>query len=141
MKSLVIFDSSFGNTQKIAEILAAELGTKAVKVADFNKKDLEGIEMLIVGSPINGWRPTPAITDFLKTLQSDKLNGIKATAFDTRIKLFIHGDAKDKIASELKNAGAEIIASSQAFYVKGTNGPLFDGELEKAKDWAKKLKS
>ncbi|MDD5551746.1 MAG: flavodoxin family protein [Candidatus Pacebacteria bacterium] len=143
MKTLVIFDSNFGNTKKIAEVIANEMGenAKVVSVADFDIEDLEGTNLLIVGSPINGFRPTEKINKFLANLAKNQLKGIKAASFDTRVKLFIHGDAAKKISKKLKDAGAEIIVEPQAFYVKGKEGPLLAGEIEKAKNWAREIKS
>lgn len=139
MKSLVVYDSAFGNTKAIAEKISDTIGGRLVKASEFKRPDLDGIEFLIVGSPINGWKPLPAIADFLSSLKPEDLNNIKATSFDTRVKLFIHGDAKNKIANELKMAGADIFIRPEAFYVKGSNGPLFDGEVEKAAKWAKSM--
>lgn len=65
--------------------------------------------------------------------------GKKAASFDTRLKLFIHGEAAIKIANALKKAGAEIVGKPGAFFVKTKEGPMVDGEIEKAKDWAKRL--
>lgn len=137
MKALVIYDSAFGNTKKIAEVVAKTLGAKAILVKEFKKSDLDGIDLLVVGSPINGWRPLPSITDFLNSLGD--LKNVKATSFDTRVKLFIHGDAKDKIAKTLESAGSKIVVEPMAFYVKGQEGPLIDGEIEKASKWAKTI--
>src|SRR5680860_98827 len=142
MKALVVFDSNLGNTKKIAETIAKELGSdaKAVSVSDYNVKDLEGIELIIAGSPIIGWKPTEKMDRFLSSLSKDQLKGIKATSFDTRVKLFIHGDAMGKIADKLKNAGAEITIKPQAFFVHGKDTTiLFDGEIEKAAQWAKTI--
>jgi flavodoxin len=139
MKTLVIYDSAFGNTKKIAEAIAKTLDGEAKLVGDFQKSDLKGIELLVVGSPINGWMPLPSVMAFLNSFGSDDLKALKATAFDTRVKLFIHGDAKEKIAKNLERAGADIVIKPEAFYVKGKDGPLFDGELERASTWAKTL--
>jgi len=49
--------------------------------------------------------------------------------------------AMNKISERLKNAGAEIIVKPQAFYVQGKESELFDGEIEKASNWAKTIKS
>jgi flavorubredoxin len=56
MKSLVIFDTNFGNTKIIAETIAKELDNdaKAISVSDFNVGELEGIDLLVVGSPVIG---------------------------------------------------------------------------------------
>ena len=138
MKTLIIYDSTFGNTKIIAEALAKEFGeeAKAILVKDFIDSDILGVELLIVGSPIIRWRPTENIERFLVNLQKDHLKGIKATAFDTRIKLFIHGDAAKKISRILDAIGAEIITEPEVFYVQGNEGPLYSGEVEKAVSWA-----
>jgi flavodoxin len=137
MKTLIIFDSNFGNTKKIAEIIAEKLGKDAeIKiVSDFKRGHLEGVDFLIVGSPIIGWRPTEKIMRFLGSLDEGCLNGMKSTAFDTRVKLFIHGDAMNKINKKLKDVGADVI-EPRAFYVSGKEGPLLSGETEKAMKWA-----
>lgn len=141
MKTLIIFDSNFGNTKIIAETIAKELNAKAVSVSDFDTKDLEGIDLLVVGSPINAWRPSEKMIKFLAGLNSGQLNGLKAAAFDTRVKIFFHGDAAKKIEKYLKEAGAKIIIEPQAFFVNGKEGPLIDGQIEKAIEWARMMKS
>lgn len=64
MKTLVVYDSKFGNTKLIADKICMTIGGKTVYVQDFKKTDLEGIELLIAGSPINSWKPTSGIIDF-----------------------------------------------------------------------------
>lgn len=60
MKNLVIYDSMYGNTKKIAESIAAVLGnsTRVVMVDQVKKNDLAGLGLLVVGSPILGWKPS-----------------------------------------------------------------------------------
>lgn len=143
VKALVIFDSTYGNTKIIAETVAKELGenAKAIAVSDFNENELQNVDLVIAGSPIIGWKPTENMGNFLSNLQNGQLKGIKAAAFDTRVKIFISGDAAKKISGKLKEAGADIISKPQLFYVKGSEGPLLDGEIEKAKQWAASLKN
>ena len=142
MKGYVVYDSAYGNTKAVAEAVVEglkPLGATAVSVTDFNPQSLEDDDLLVVGSPINGWRPTPRITELLAQLGPDKLKGINAAAFDTRVRFFIHGDAAKKITKLLREGGANIISDPNPFYVQGTEGPLRSGELEKAASWAKKL--
>jgi flavodoxin len=141
MKSLVIFESTFGNTKQIAEAIAKELGAITVVASAVKPKDLKGLDLLVVGSPIIGWMPEEKMGKFLATLQKDQLTGAKAATFDTRVKLFIHGDAMGKIAKSLEAAGAELICESHPFYVKGKEGPLLADELTKAVTWAQLIKS
>ncbi len=142
MKSLVIYYSQFGNTQVLAERIARQLGedSRAISIESFDMSYLKGVKLLIIGSPIRGWMPAEKIQIFLNSLKTGELKGVKAASFDTRVKLFIHGDAAAKISKKLEEAGAEIIIKPQAFYVKGQSGPLFPGEIEKAKAWADMIK-
>lgn len=139
MKSLVIYDSNFGNTKLIAEAIAETLQGRAVSVNDFTNEDLPGTDLLVVGSPINAWRATPKIQAFLSNLKNAHLKKVSAAAFDTRIKIFFSGNAAKRIAKALTDAGAELITPPLAFYVKDKEGPLVDGEIAKAKSWARHL--
>jgi flavodoxin len=142
MKALIVYDSAFGNTRSVAEAIAGsldELQATPVPAGDFNPGDLAAGDLLVVGSPINGWRPTPKITEMLSALRDGQLKGIKAAAFDTRVRLFIHGDAARKMTESLRAGGADIISEPMPFYVGGREGPLRSGEIEKAEGWARTL--
>lgn len=139
MKSLVIYDSNFGNTQKVAEVIARILGAKAVKISAIQPSELTHYELLVVGTPIIGWRPTADMQAFLQQLPN--LSGLKIATFDTRVKLFIHGDAMGKVAASLKKCGAEVVIPSMPFYVAGPQQApyLLAGEVEKAEEWARAI--
>lgn len=142
MKTLIVYDSFFGNTKLLAETIGKELGndTKVIHVSDFKQEDLKGVSLLIVGSPILGWRPSENTMAFLMSFGKDQLKGIKVATFDTRMKIIIHGDATKKMSEMLSNLGAEVISKPNWFIVTGKEGPLAEGELERAKEWCKKLK-
>jgi hypothetical protein len=53
------------------------------------------------------------------------------------IKVF--GYADTKMVKQLEKAGAKIALDSAGFGVKDSEGPLADGELERARVWAKKI--
>jgi flavodoxin len=139
MANLVIYDSQYGNTEQVAWEIAAVIGGKAMKVQHFKKEALNGVALLVVGCPIHGWRPSKPVADFLAALAPNSLQGIKVAAFDTRIKGFFSGSASDSLNKSLINLGGKSIVPPGKFIVKGTEGPLVDGELENAKSWAKKI--
>ncbi len=143
MKTLVIYDSNYGNTKRIAQAIADSLGdgSEALEAGGFDESMLKGLDLLVVGSPIVAWRPTQKMRDFLNGLKGGQLSGIKSAAFDTRVKSFISGTGGEKIESALKKAGAQIISPPQKFYVRGPKGPLADGEVEKASKWGESLKA
>jgi hypothetical protein len=43
------------------------------------------------------------------------------------------------MASKLLEKGVSLLAEPESFFVKGTEGPLRDGELERASKWARTL--
>lgn len=136
MKSIVVFDSNYGNTKKIADIIAKTLEAKSISVSDVSANNLESLDLLIVGCPIIGWMPTQKMQTFLSKLNHETISGVKFATFDTRVKLFIHGDAMKKIASKLTSLGAIQITDPMAFYVKNKEGTLLEGETTKATTWA-----
>lgn len=155
-QKLVVFDSVFGNTEKIARSIAGALAPQTdVEVMTVNQVktlSLTNLKLLIVGSPTRGFRPTPDMTTWLQSLPANSLAGVKVAAFDTRIpektfkkNLFLRlfskmvAYAADPIAKELSAKGGSLVASPTGFYVAESEGPLVDGELERAAIWAKGL--
>jgi flavodoxin len=151
MNALVIYDSVFGNTEKIAQAIAAALGTQAIPVSQADAGQLDSLDLLVVGSPTRGFRPTEGISKLLNGLQKNHLAGARVAAFDTRIVLetidskalrFLvdkGGYAASTIAKSLEKKGGQLAAPGEGFYVTGEQGPLKDGELARAADWAGKL--
>jgi flavodoxin len=142
MRVLVVYDSVYENTEKIAKAIGGAITgeVKVLSVGEVNPSELKTIDLFIIGSPTQGGRPTPAIRDFLNKVPESSLKGINVAAFDTRIptKLVgVFGYAAGRIAGNLKEKGGTLVASPEGFFVKGTKGPLKEGELERAAAWAK----
>ncbi len=146
MKALVIYDSVYGNTEKIARAIAEALTpsgeVKVLRPGEVDHSELQSVDLLIVGSPTQGGRPTKAIQDFLNKLPESAIKGVNVAAFDTRFStklVAIFGYAAGKIANSLKTKGSTLILPPEAFFVKGKEGPLKEGELERAAGWAKRI--
>ncbi|MCG9479613.1 MAG: flavodoxin family protein [Actinomycetia bacterium] len=142
MTTLVVYDTTYGNTKTIAEAVARGLGAGAssVSVSDFKPGMLSGVDVLVTGAPIIAWRPSGGMKKFLSKLSPGQLSGVKAACFDTRIKTKLSGDAAHKMAKVLKKAGADLIVDPEAFIVRGKEGPLAEGEEERARKWADQIK-
>ena len=136
MSALVVFDSNYGNTESVAGAIADAIGGSAVSVSTIRPDSLTGVDLLVLGCPINGWRPSPRMQSFLDQLRPGTLRGIQAAAFDTRVHSPIHGDAAGRVTRRLKSAGAHILARPTGFIVEGKTGPLADGEIDRAREWA-----
>jgi flavodoxin len=142
MKTLVLYDSAYGNTEKIAKAIGGAIAgeVKVLRPGEVNPSDLASVDLLIVGSPTQGGKPTKAIQDFLNKLPESVVKGINVAAFDTRYStrlVTIFGYAAVKIAGNLKTKGGILISAPEPFFVKGKEGPLKEGELERAASWAK----
>jgi flavodoxin len=151
---LIVYDSMFGNTAAVAKAMGAALEAageevRVLLVGDAKPEDVDGTDLVIMGSPTRGFRPTPAIQEFIGSLGNEKCTGLAAAAFDTRLDLeTIHptplrwvievgGYASSRLQSELAEMGCTSAAESAGFMVLGTEGPLKEGELERAGEWAR----
>jgi flavodoxin len=136
-KALVIYDSVYGNTEKIARALAKGLGENGVEVdtlkADAVKFDeMSKYDLLVVGGPVHAWNVTKPIKTFLEKLNTiSGLSGKKAFAFDTKMsKSALAGSAGGKIEASLKKLGLTIVKPHETAVVKGNEGPLEVGAEE-----------
>jgi flavodoxin len=152
MKALIIYDSMYGNTEKIAQAIGDGLTgeVKVVRIGEANPSEVKTCDLLILGSPVHGGRATPAIDAFVKKLPADSLQGISVAAFDTRfeqeeqgvglrILMSIIRYAADRIAKDLVKKGGKLIAEPEGFIVENKEGPLKQGELERANKWAQAM--
>ena len=140
MKALIVYDSKYGNTEQIAGAIGGSIGSEAkvLWAGEVNPAELKTIEFLIIGSPTQGGRPTPAMREFLNKIPDSSLNGIKVAAFDTRISrkfVGVFGYAAGRIATDLKAKGGNLIVPPEGFFVQGIKGPVSEGEVERAAAW------
>jgi len=152
MKTLIIYDSMYGNTKQIAKSIGDAItgDVKVLRIGEVNPSELESIDLLIVGSPTQGFRPTKLVQTFIDNIPGHTLRGIDVAAFDTRIPasevrtglrllMKLGGYAAKRIADALKKKGGNLVVSPEGFLVKGREGPLKEGELERAANWAKTI--
>jgi flavodoxin len=155
MKVMIIYDSFFGNTEKVAMEIGKALGpgrdVAVLRVSEARHEALKGLKLLVVGSPTRAFKPTGAITSFLKRILPGSLKDVNVAAFDTRVVLeevnsrLLHvlagwfGYAAKPIADRLVKKGGNLSAKPEGFFVGGTEGPLKEGELKRTAAWAKTI--
>jgi flavodoxin I len=144
MKTLLVYDSVYGHTKIIAEAIGDALPgeVEVLHVGDVEASGLEANDLLIVGAPTHGGKPSEAIRAFLDRIQALALEGVSVAGFDTRVthKLArLLGFAAPKIAKALQKKGGTLVGPPGDFYVTGGEGPLKEGEVERAAAWAKGL--
>jgi Flavodoxin domain len=163
MNALVVYESMYGNTRAIAEAIAEGLGGATVQstreVADGSA------DLLIVGGPTHmhglttsasrrmaaeavkedghgelepGATDAPGLRQWLRELP--KAHGARAATFDTRVdrSAALTGSAARGIARRVRRRGYNIVAS-ESYFVQDGEGPLEDGELERARAWGAEL--
>ncbi len=146
MNTIVVYDSQFGNTEQIAQAIAAALRefgqAQAIRIAPAFRVNLQGVDLLIVGSPTQGFRPTPAIQSYLATLTPASARGLAIACFDTRFRgrLMSHS-AAPSMARQLSASGIEPFVAPESFFVTAwqKKGPLEAGEVERAGAWARRV--
>ena len=142
----------YGNTEKIAQAIGEGLTgeVKVVSVGEANPSDLKTCDLLIIGSPVHGGRATPALDTFIKQLPANSLEGISVAAFDTRFESEEQGVglrllmsviryAAPRLAKAMEKKGGILVAEPEGFIVENKEGPLKEGELERATKWASQL--
>lgn len=142
MNTLVLYESEFGNTKKIADYIGKSLEARGpVRVSPiggYNPSFLEGVDLVFVGGPTQAHSMTVNMRHFLDKLQS-KPAGIEVAGFDTRIKgpIFLWGSAAKEIDSRLRGAGFKVVAEPESFLVTLGKAPvLHPGEDARAAAWA-----
>ncbi len=154
MKVLVVYDSVFGNTEKVAQAMGTAIEGQtevAVKrVGAVTAADLAGVDAVVAGSPTRAFSATPAIKAWLKALPSGSLKGVRVAAFDTRVavaegpailKFFVKlfGYAAEPMAKRLVRKGGTQAIEPAGFIVEDSEGPMREGEFERAAAWAARI--
>jgi flavodoxin len=144
MNTLVVYDSRFGNTKIIAEAIANAIPSN-VRVLHANEvmaSELDNYDLLIVGAPTHGGRPSEPAGEMLSKIQKSALLGVRVAAFDTRIPsnwVKIFGFAAPRIAKKLSERGGTLVVEPEGFFVVDGEGPLAEGEVERAAAWAQEI--
>jgi flavodoxin len=144
MKTVLVYDSIYGNTELLARAISTIINgeIKLARVNDVKFSDMKNLDLLIIGAPTHGGRSTQQILNFIDTVVSPNIKGVSLAVFDTRLtsKLVgVFGYAARRISDNLVKQGAILVMPPEGFFVKGTKGPLVEGEMERSKKWANTL--
>ena len=159
MKTLLVYESMWGNTKTVAETIAGALGDDAtlVEVRGAPTTLPPDIDLLVVGGPTHAFsmsRPSTrhdaetkgadashTDTGIREWLEALPASDIRVATFDTRVGSVRHlpGSAARAAAKEVRRHHLGHLVDTQSFYVADTDGPLLDGELDRAHRWAQKL--
>ncbi len=160
MRAVVVYESLWGNTGAIARAIAAGIGpdARALSTAEAVGEAIEGVDLIVAGAPVFAFhlssersresiRTTPergapppdlshpALRSWLDALAPGTA---ACAAFDTQVR-GPFGKGAPTIAQLLQAKGYRLVAKPQGFIVHGKQGPLADGELDRARAWGAEL--
>jgi hypothetical protein len=165
MTALVVYESMYGNTRAIAEAVAEGLGDAEVLSVHEAFEHVDAADLLVVGGPthVHGMAShrsramaveaahkgggahlepdateEPGLRVWLRDLP--RADHAKAAAFDTRFDKspWLTGEASRGIAKRLRRHGYDVV-SRESFLVSESEGPLTEGELDRAREWGATL--
>lgn len=168
MRALVVYESMYGNTRKVAQAVAEgiseRLAVKTVEVGDAPREIPDDVDLVVVGGPTHahgmsrtGTRESAAL-QFTKPLVSDGIGvrewldairppvrRVHAAAFDTRARIpaWASGSAASGFAKRLEGSGFRLVEKPRSFFIQTKAEPVDDllaaGELDQARAWGLEL--
>jgi hypothetical protein len=162
-RALVVYESMWGNTEQVARAIATGLQeTCAVELIEVSSAPQEvgpEVDIIVVGGPTHAFSMSRESTradaldqgadhghldrglrDWLDALPSGHHSQQVAT-FDTRVEQMRHlpGSAAKSAAKAAHRHGYPRATKVESFYVVDTDGPLVDGETERAAAWGREI--
>jgi len=153
MKGVVIYDTTHGNTKKIAETIAETLKESGIEADLFHVKDSKKLsakdyDFLVLGSPTKMGTMSFTVRGFIGRLKSEEWANKPFITFDTELAGVIEkkgASAAQKISERLMEKKMNQLLPVLKTAVLGVKGPLKENEIERTKDYTKefiaKLKS
>lgn len=151
MRALVVYESQYGNVERIAQAIAEELGVTALPVDAGGPAIPAGTDLLVVGGPTHaltmstavtraaargsGGRGSAGIRDWIAAASLDRTGAV--AVFGTQTSR-VSGSAAKAAGRHVRKRGAHVVATGE-FLVQAQAGPLVDGEVERARAWARTL--
>lgn len=135
MKAIVVFDSKFGNTEKVARALALGLADGGVEsdCVRFDQVPLDRVrtsDLVVIGGPTQNRKVSAPLDQWLQALSTSDVAGKRGFAFDTRYKSRFAGSAARGIEARMQDLGMKVSTPAASAIVDGTKGPLEPGSEE-----------
>ena len=154
MRSIVAYYTRYGNTKKVAEVIAEVLAgageARTAPIDELTADELEGVDLLVAGSPTHYQSLPKEVRAMLDEWPKRSLRGVQVAAFDTSVQAWgplMWMTAAHRLLSELRKLGGKKVVGPETFLVERGKAPeseerqdaLREGELERAKAWAADL--
>jgi menaquinone-dependent protoporphyrinogen IX oxidase len=147
MKGIVVYDTSYGNTKKVAETITETLKESGIEVDLFHVKDVKKLSakdysFLVLGSPTKFGTMSFAVRGFFGKVKSEEWMNKPFAAFDTENPENVEkkqGSAAEKIAEKLTEKKMNQLLPVLKALVFEMKGPPLEGEIERTKEYAREL--
>ena len=165
MRALVVFESMFGNTERVAGAVAHGLqlegvDTGLVDVRSAPQHLAADLDLLVVGGPTHAFgmsragtradavrqgapseRATTGLREWLEGVELDPEHSPGLATFDTRVSKvrWLPQAAALSAARAGRQRGLEPVARPLGFLVDEIRGPLVERELDRAAKWGRRL--
>ena len=147
MNALVIYHSQFGNTEQVAEAIVGVFertgAARTVRASQLAEADLQGVDLVVMGTPTHKMNLPEAVRPVFEALPKRSLRGVPIAAFDSSYKMsafLARFTAAKPVDRKLRKLGGKRLIPPETFHVEDNHeGPLYDGELERAKTWAESI--
>ena len=146
MNFLVVYFSKYGNTRSVAEAIAETLASgsigRTISSDQLTVDDLNELDLVVMGSPTHRMNLPEAVRPVFEAQPRRILRGTSIAAFDTSYKMsawLARFTAAKKLDRKLRKLGGKRLVPPETFFVIGREGPLYDGEIERVREWAAAL--
>ena len=147
MNALVVYHSQFGNTEQVAEAIGGVFQgagtTRTIRAAQLSAADLQGVDLVVMGTPTHKMNLPEAVRPLFEELPKRSLRGVPIAAFDTSYQMsafLARFTAAKRIDRKLRKLGGKRLLPPETFHVEDNHeGPLYDGEIERAQSWAESI--
>jgi flavorubredoxin len=145
LKVSVAYDTKYGNTKLMAENIVSglrEVKSIDVTISDVDKVDIDGIadfDVILIGAPNHFGRPSRKIIKFIDKLGKLGLEGKQVAVFDTYLGKDFEKAVKKMEERINDKTSLKLITPGLSVRVGGMKGPVTEEELQKSKEFGKKI--
>jgi flavodoxin len=121
-KALIVYDTRYGNTEKIARSLESGLNESGVpatleNVRSLTPESLSGFGLLCFGAPTEGFGASKPMKDYVGRLAGSDFAGKLGFVFDTKLDSRFSGSAAKYIENHLTGLGLKMAAPRESAIV------------------------
>jgi flavodoxin len=125
MKATIIYDTRYGNTEKVARTLEKGLKKANVESSCTNARDADAgslklFDLVCLGAPTEGFSCSKPMKEFIERLGDADVSGEFVFAFDTKLDWRISGSASKFTEEALGSLGGQVVAVRESALVSTT---------------------